>query len=169
MATTYTIKKGDTLWELAKKYGTTVDALAKANNIKNPNLIYAGAKLTIPTTQPMPTAARTTTPSTARVTTSTQAVNPSPANTVLYREGLFDVTKATTPTQPQPVAQQQPKVDAVISANSWKPSFPGELSPTMKQILREKGLDPDAMEANRVQTGPNTWVYSPIPAQTAQS
>jgi LysM repeat protein len=47
---TYTVKKGDTLWEIAKKYGTTVDALAKANNIKNPNLIYAGSKLTIPTT-----------------------------------------------------------------------------------------------------------------------
>jgi LysM repeat protein len=47
---TYTVKKGDTLWEIAKKYGTTVDALAKANNIKNPNLIYAGSKLIIPTT-----------------------------------------------------------------------------------------------------------------------
>lgn len=48
MATTYKVKKGDTLSGIASRYGTTVSALAKANNIKNPNLIYAGNTLTIP-------------------------------------------------------------------------------------------------------------------------
>ena len=48
MATvTYTVKKGDTLSGIAKKYGTTVNALAQLNNIKNVNLIYVGQKLTI--------------------------------------------------------------------------------------------------------------------------
>lgn len=42
------IKWGDTLWALSRKYGTTVDKLAKMNNIKNPNLIYAGASLKVP-------------------------------------------------------------------------------------------------------------------------
>ena len=45
---TYKIKSGDTLTAIAKRYGTTVTALAKANGIKNPNLIYAGASLTVP-------------------------------------------------------------------------------------------------------------------------
>lgn len=43
----YIVKKGDTLTKIAKKYNTTVDALVKANNIKNPNLIKVGQKLTI--------------------------------------------------------------------------------------------------------------------------
>ena len=48
MATvTHKVVKGDTLWALSRKYGTTVDAIAKLNNIKNPNLIYVGQVLTI--------------------------------------------------------------------------------------------------------------------------
>lgn len=43
----YTIKAGDNLTKIAKKYGTTVDRLAKDNNIKNKNLIFAGKKLKI--------------------------------------------------------------------------------------------------------------------------
>jgi predicted chitinase len=44
----HNIRRGDTLSALAQKYGTSVSALAKANNIQNPNLIIAGKKLTIP-------------------------------------------------------------------------------------------------------------------------
>lgn len=45
--TYYTVKKGDTLSGIAKKYGTTVAYLAKLNNIKNVNLIYVNQKLII--------------------------------------------------------------------------------------------------------------------------
>ncbi|MBU5594928.1 N-acetylmuramoyl-L-alanine amidase [Amphibacillus sp. MSJ-3] len=44
---TYTVKRGDTLSAIAKKYGTTVDKLVKDNNIKNPNLIRVGQKLKV--------------------------------------------------------------------------------------------------------------------------
>lgn len=44
----YKIKKGDNLTKIAKKYGTTVDALVKANNIKDKNLIITGRTLNIP-------------------------------------------------------------------------------------------------------------------------
>lgn len=48
MATvTYTVKKGDTLSEIAQKYKTTVSKLASLNNIKNVNKIYVGQKLII--------------------------------------------------------------------------------------------------------------------------
>ena len=43
----YTVKKGDTLTAIAKKYGTTVNNIAKLNNIKNVNLIYVGQVLYI--------------------------------------------------------------------------------------------------------------------------
>ena len=45
----YTIKKGDTLSELAVRFDTSVKELLKANKkIKDPDLIFAGAKLNIP-------------------------------------------------------------------------------------------------------------------------
>ena len=43
----YTVQKGDNLSKIAKKYGTTVNQLVAWNNIKNPNLIYAGQKLRV--------------------------------------------------------------------------------------------------------------------------
>lgn len=43
----YTVKKGDTLSAIAKKYNTTVDYLVKLNNIKNKNIININQKLKI--------------------------------------------------------------------------------------------------------------------------
>jgi LysM repeat protein len=45
---TYRIQSGDTLSALAARFNTSVSALAKANNIANPNLIIAGKTLRIP-------------------------------------------------------------------------------------------------------------------------
>ncbi len=45
---TYTIKSGDTLSEIAQRFGTTVSALAKLNGISNPDRIYAGTTLRLP-------------------------------------------------------------------------------------------------------------------------
>ena len=44
---TYIVKKGDTLTQIAKMYGTTVKALAEANKISNPNLIQIGQHIKI--------------------------------------------------------------------------------------------------------------------------
>ena len=43
----YTVKSGDTLSAIAKRYGTTVNQLVAWNNIKNPNLIYPNQKLRV--------------------------------------------------------------------------------------------------------------------------
>ena len=44
----YTIKRGDTLSEIATRYDTTVNEIATLNNISNPNLIYAGNIIRVP-------------------------------------------------------------------------------------------------------------------------
>ncbi len=45
---TYTVVKGDTLWDLAKKYGTTVAGLLKLNpDITNPDYIVVGQKIVV--------------------------------------------------------------------------------------------------------------------------
>ena len=48
---TYRIKNGDTLWDIAATYYRNpwlYPRLAKANSIKNPDLIFAGTRITIP-------------------------------------------------------------------------------------------------------------------------
>ncbi len=43
----YIIKKGDTLWDIAKKYKTTVDKIANTNNITDENKLDIGQKILI--------------------------------------------------------------------------------------------------------------------------
>ena len=44
----YVVKKGDTLWNIAKKFKTTVGFIARTNGIENENQIQVGQKLYIP-------------------------------------------------------------------------------------------------------------------------
>ncbi|OPJ63395.1 DUF3794 and LysM peptidoglycan-binding domain-containing protein [Clostridium oryzae] len=46
--TIYVVQRDDSLWKIAKKYFTTVDEIARINDIENENLIYPGDKLIIP-------------------------------------------------------------------------------------------------------------------------
>jgi LysM repeat protein len=43
------VKRGETLYAIAIKYGTTIAKIADANNISNPNFIDVGQVLIIPT------------------------------------------------------------------------------------------------------------------------
>src|SRR5690625_1298799 len=47
-ATSHTVKAGDTVSHIALRYGTTVQAIIKANNLNSSALIRVGQKLTIP-------------------------------------------------------------------------------------------------------------------------
>lgn len=62
---TYTVQSGDTLFQIAREYGTTVDVLAKLNNITDPNLIYPGQTILIPRPAPSPSPTPTPTPAPA--------------------------------------------------------------------------------------------------------
>ncbi|MGB7604625.1 MAG: SafA/ExsA family spore coat assembly protein [Lutisporaceae bacterium] len=49
---TYTVQSGDSMWKIAAKYQVGVSEIISSNKqISNPNLIYPGQKLTIPTLQ----------------------------------------------------------------------------------------------------------------------
>ena len=59
-SSTYTVKEGDTLSEIAETHNTTVERLAENNHIDNIHLIYVGQELIIdgpvaPATTPAPT------------------------------------------------------------------------------------------------------------------
>ena len=43
----YRIQRGDTLYKIARRYGTTVNNIVRLNNIQNPNLIFAGTTIIV--------------------------------------------------------------------------------------------------------------------------
>ncbi len=45
----HTVQRGETLSSIARRYGTTWQVIAQANGVVNPNQIYVGQKLKIPT------------------------------------------------------------------------------------------------------------------------
>lgn len=45
---TYTVQRGESTYVIARKFNTTVNAIAKANNLKDPSRIRAGQRLLIP-------------------------------------------------------------------------------------------------------------------------
>ena len=76
--TTYTVKKGDCLWNIAKKFygsGPKYTKIYDANRgiIKNPNLIYPGQVLTIPDVGGEPAPAQPTTETKTELTTVNQS------------------------------------------------------------------------------------------------
>jgi LysM repeat protein len=53
----YVVQPGDNYYRIAAKFGVTVQALFAANNVTNPNILYAGSRLIIPGVPPAGTAA----------------------------------------------------------------------------------------------------------------
>jgi LysM repeat protein len=48
-ALVHTVQQGETLTSIAQRYGATTQSIAQANGLVNPNQIYVGQKLKIPT------------------------------------------------------------------------------------------------------------------------
>ncbi|MFZ6002566.1 MAG: LysM peptidoglycan-binding domain-containing protein [Actinomycetota bacterium] len=130
---THTVSSGETLAGIASRYGTTADALAKANGIKNPNRIYVGTRLIVPTpaAASAPAAAA---PATAPYTVkrgdtlgsiaaaagtriATLVSMNSIKNPNLIRVGQVLTIPATTSSAPggPPAASPQPKPPAVVA------------------------------------------------------
>ncbi len=55
----YTVKSGDTLGDIAYKYGTTVKEIRRLNNIKDPNKVAKGTKLVVSASGSTPKASST--------------------------------------------------------------------------------------------------------------
>ena len=44
----YVVKPGNTLTQISRLYGISIESIVQLNDIKNPNLIFAGEVLRIP-------------------------------------------------------------------------------------------------------------------------
>jgi LysM repeat protein len=59
----HTVRRGESLSEIARGYGVSVQAIVEANDLDNPNRIVTGQKLIIPSPQQTPTPRPTATAS----------------------------------------------------------------------------------------------------------
>lgn len=83
-ATTYTVRPGDSLWSVAKRYHTTVKDLTAANNLRSSATLREGQKLLIPAKSTggsaAATSAATSTRSAAPSSAASTAASTSPRN-----------------------------------------------------------------------------------------
>lgn len=79
----YFIQRGDNLHRIAKKLGTTVDALIAVNDLEDPNKIYIGAVLQLPTPEPAaPPSEAPPPPESSNPAAVHSATTPSPTTTI---------------------------------------------------------------------------------------
>ena len=85
--TTYTVKAGDTLSEIAETHNTTVEKLAELNNIENTDLIFVDQVLVIDGEAPA-------TSTTSAATAEAPVVAPAATETTTYEAPAASVTVA---------------------------------------------------------------------------
>ncbi|MCC4324716.1 NlpC/P60 family protein [Limosilactobacillus reuteri] len=101
------VQSGDTVWGFAQQYATTVDSISTANQLADPNVIYVGQQLVIPSsaisaastaaTVAAPTATDNATASQAAVeTTETTAASTTPAVSTTNASNVADQAQPTT-------------------------------------------------------------------------
>ena len=110
----YTVKRGDTLLSIARRYGSTVEKIVQANNIANPNLILPGTVLIIPVEVMEPPAG----PPPGELIYTVQ-----PGDTLSKIASLFQVT-----------------VRSIVELNNI--SDPNRIFPGTKLLLPENAINP---------------------------
>ena len=108
---TYIVKPGDTLSEIAETHNTTVEKLAKLNNIKNIHLIYVDQVLVIDGEAPVVAATPATTKPAAPATTEASATTEAPA------PAAVEETSAPAAATPTPAAESTPAPAATVSGS----------------------------------------------------
>lgn len=92
---THTVVRGDTVWDLARHYGSTVTAIVDANDLDARGTIHVGDSLVIPGAK-----------SAAKTTTKKAAIKKSASHIVVSGDTVWDIAKRYGST-----------VNAIVSAN----------------------------------------------------
>ena len=114
---TYIVKPGDTLSEIAETYNTTVEKLAKLNNIKNVDLIFIDQVLVIEGEAPVVAATPATTRPEAPATTEAVATTEAPAPATVEETPAVEETSAPAVATPAPAAESTQAPAATVSGS----------------------------------------------------
>ncbi|MGH2721428.1 MAG: LysM peptidoglycan-binding domain-containing protein [Actinomycetota bacterium] len=140
---TYIVVEGDTVWGIARRYGTSGRAIAERNRLPNVDLVRIGQQLTIPGTAAPGAAAAV--PTTIRHTVA--AGENLSRIAVRYRAtvpGLVEVNKLTNP--------DHLRLGQVLTIPvEVTPAATAPAAPAVEQLLvrysRHYGVDPDLVKA----------------------
>ncbi|MQB73270.1 peptidoglycan endopeptidase [Lactobacillus reuteri] len=161
------VQSGDTVWGFAQQYATTVDSISTANQLADPNVIYVGQQLVIPssaisaasaaTTVATPTATDNATASQAAVeTTETTAASTIPAVSATNASNVADQAQPTTV-----VSAADNNTTAQVSAVSQAPAQVSAASATISVAQTSA-----ANTNNNVTTLTTTTTNTAAPTQT---
>ena len=137
---THIVGTGETIYAIAKKYGTTTEAVLRANPGLNPARIHAGDKIRVPTSSPASTSAKTVAPS----------------------------TSSTAPTKvPPPSTSSLPPAASSAAPKTWVKVQKGD---TLSKIARENGVKLEdlrkwnGLSADTIRPGDLLRIRAPTPA-----
>ena len=115
-SSTYTVKEGDTLSEIAETHNTTVEKLAENNHIDNVHLIYVGQELVI----------------------DGPAAPVAPASTTYEAPAAQDEAVSATVTETTEVAEETPVVSETVSEETVASTVSGSEAEAKEWIAQKE-------------------------------
>ena len=116
---TYTVQAGDSLWTIAQKYNTTVDALAQLNGLNLNSLLHVGQSLKV---------TGTATASATQTANTQAAAQPAQTNQAATAQTAQTNQAATAQTANTQVATQTTASQATASYNTQAAAQPAQTS-----------------------------------------
>lgn len=155
--TTYTVKSGDTLSEIASTHGTTVDKLAKLNKINNIHLIHAGQILELDTA----------TEATAATPVQESQINGAAAPASAETSQASEVT-TTAPVQESQTSEVITSAPAETSQASEVPTETNQKNEVSSAVSVETSQTSEATTSAPVETSQTSEATTAEPTETSQ-
>lgn len=105
------VQSGDTVWGFAQQYATTIDTISSANQLADPNVIYVGQQLVIPSS------AISTASAAATVATPTASDNANASQAAVQQTTTASTTPVVSATNASNVADQAQPMTVVSAAS----------------------------------------------------
>ncbi|RBW71126.1 LysM peptidoglycan-binding domain-containing protein [Bacillus taeanensis] len=180
---THLVSGGESLWTIASKYGTTVEAIKQQNNLTS-DLLQIGQNLTIPGTAASPSSVQAVSSGTAyevssgdtlsgiakKYGTTVEAIKTSNGLTSDFIRVGQRLTISGTAASPSAGQTEQTGTSYQVSAGDTLSGIAKQYGTTVEAIKQHNGLTSDFLAIGQTLTVPNRTAAVPAPtANTASS